>query len=166
MSLVDTERPRSNPLDLVEQLATINEWSFERGEDNEIMIVVVGKWTDYSVNYKWMPDIETLHLGCGFDMKIPDLRKREEVRRLISYINERLWVGHFDLWVDDGLILFRQALVLTGGVVATDTQCEALLGHGLAACERYFVAFQFVVWAGKSAQDAMQAASFDTVGEA
>jgi hypothetical protein len=34
------------------------------------------------------------------------------------------------------------------------------------ACERYFPAFQFVVWAGKSATEAMDAAMFDTEGEA
>ena len=34
------------------------------------------------------------------------------------------------------------------------------------ACERYYPAFQFVVWAGKSAPEAMSAAMFDTEGEA
>lgn len=166
MSLVDTERPRSNPLDLVEQLAAANEWSYERGEDNEITVVVVGKFADYSVNYTWMPDIETLHLSCSFDLRVPELPKREEVQRLISQINEMMWVGHFDMWVDDGIILFRQALVLAGGVTATDTQCEALLGHALGACERYYSAFMYVVWAGKKAEEAYKAAGFDTIGNA
>ena len=41
--------------------------------------------------------------------------------------------------------------------------------HDLSAgrpCERYYPAFQFVVWAGKSASEAMSAAMFDTEGEA
>ena len=70
-------------------------------------------------------------------------------------MNEQMWVGHFDFWEKDGLIMFRQALVLAGGTSAADDQCEALLGAAVQACERYFQAFQFVVWAGKSAREAL-----------
>jgi hypothetical protein len=34
------------------------------------------------------------------------------------------------------------------------------------ACERYFQSFQFVVWAGKSAPEALQTALFETAGQA
>ena len=64
------------------------------------------------------------------------------------------------------LVMFRHALVLAGGVEASCKQCEALLEAALEACERYFQAFQFVVWAGKSAREAMDTAMFDTSGEA
>ena len=37
---------------------------------------------------------------------------------------------------------------------------------GVAACERYFQAFNFVLWAGKSAREALTTALFETVGEA
>ena len=62
--------------------------------------------------------------------------------------------------------MFRHALVLAGGTEASGKQCEALLGSALDACERYFTAFQFVVWAGKGAREALEAAMFDTSGEA
>ena len=56
-----------------------------------------------------------------------------------------MWVGHFDLWTQDGLVMYRHALVLAGGVEASGRPCEALLATALASCERYFPAFQFVV---------------------
>jgi hypothetical protein len=112
-----------------------------------------------------MGEIEALHLACTFDMKIPDAR-RAEVQRLIALINEQLWIGHFDIWMQSGLIMFRQALPLNGGLTATNLQCEAMLAGGVDASERYFPAVQFVVWAGKSAQEAMAAAMFETEGEA
>ena len=62
--------------------------------------------------------------------------------------------------------MYRHALVLAGGVEASSRQCEALLGTALDACERYFPAFQFVVWAGKPAREALDAAMFETQGEA
>jgi hypothetical protein len=41
-----------------------------------------------------------------------------------------------------------------------------MLEGALHACERYYPALQFVIWAGKTAAEAMDAAMFDTVGEA
>jgi hypothetical protein len=64
------------------------------------------------------------------------------------------------------MIMYRQALVLPGGLTASTSQCEVMLGGAIHACERYYPAFQFVVWAGKSASEAMAAAMFDTEGEA
>ena len=166
MSLTSyTEDHRLNPLDLVERLASVNDWSFERASEDEITILVTGRWTDYQLSYTWMDDIEALHLACAFDLKVPD-RRRADVQQLISMINERLWVGHFDLWTAEGMVMFRHALVLAGGTAASGQQCESLLGTALDTCERYFSAFQFVVWAGKSAKEALDAAMFETSGEA
>jgi hypothetical protein len=166
MSLIDiAQEQRNNPLDVVERMASGNDWSFERAGEDEITLLVTGKWTDYQVSFTWMHDIEALHLACAFDMKIPDLRL-SDVQQLVAMINEQLWVGHFDVWTQNGMVMFRHALVLAGGVEASNRQCEAVLGSGLDACERYFPAFQFVVWAGKPAREAMNAAMFETSGEA
>jgi len=62
--------------------------------------------------------------------------------------------------------MYRQALILPGGLAASPAQCELMLDGALHACERYYPALQFVAWAGKSAAEAMTAAMFDTVGEA
>jgi hypothetical protein len=160
-----SEPPRTNPLDVVERIAAINDWSFERAGDDEITMLVGGKWSDYQVSFTWMHNIEALHLACAFDMKVPE-RRRGEVQQLIAMVNEQLWIGHFDLWMQDGLVMFRHALVLAGGVEATSMQCQALLSSALESSEGYFPAFQFVVWAGKTARTALDAAMFETSGEA
>jgi hypothetical protein len=166
MSLLEsTIDSRNNALAVVEDIAAANNWSFERSGDDEIMIVSKGDWTDYQLTFTWMEEIEALHLACAFDMKIP-LPRRAEVQRIIASINEQLWVGHFDIWTQTGMIMYRQALVLPDGMSASSSQCEAMLAGALQACERYYPALQFVVWAGKSAAEAMSAAMFDTEGEA
>jgi hypothetical protein len=154
-----------NPLDVVEHLAAGNSWPFERAGEDEISIVVTGRWTNYQISFTWMGDIEALHLACAFDMRVPELRL-SEVQQLIALINEQLWIGHFDIWLQNGVVMFRHALVLAGGVSASGRQCEAVLGSALDSCERYFPAFQYVVWAGKSAREAMDATLFETAGEA
>ena len=163
--IAHTDETRINPLDVVERVATGNDWSFERAGEDEITILVSGRWTDYQLSYTWMNQIEALHLACAFDLKVPE-RRRAEVQALISLINEQLWVGHFDLWPGEGMVMFRHALVLAGGMEASGRQCEALMSTALDSCERYFTAFQFVVWAGKSARESLDAAMFETSGEA
>lgn len=155
----------SNPLSVVEDIAASNDWSFERSGEDEITILSRGQWTDYQLSFTWMGEIDSLHLACAFDIKVPDAR-REETRRLIAAINEQLWIGHFDLWTSTGSVMYRQALILPNAIAATPAQCEMMLECALNACERYYPALQFVIWAGKSAHDAMTAAMFDTAGEA
>ena len=156
---------RNNPIAVVEDVATDNNWAFERSGEDEVTIVAKGEWTDYQLSFTWMGEIEALHLACAFDMKIPQARLAE-VQRLIAAINEQLWIGHFDIWTHTGMIMHRQALVLPGGASASTAQCESMLLAAIQACERYFAALQFVVWAGKSAPEAMAAAMFETEGEA
>ncbi len=166
MALIEIAKDhRNNPLDVVEHMAAGNNWPFERTGEDEIALIVTGRWTNYQVSFTWMHDIEALHLACAFDMKVPEPRLTE-VQVLIASINEQLWIGHFDVWAQNGMVMFRHALILAGGVAASGTQCEAVLGTALDTCERYYPAFQFVVWAGKSAREAMDSAMFETSGEA
>jgi hypothetical protein len=154
----------TNPVDLVEQIAASNDWTIERTADDELTLTVAGQWTDYHVSLNWREDLETLHLACAFDFKVPDTRLGE-VYRLVAQINEQLWIGHFDLWTQEGLIMFRHGLMLNGAL-ATPRQCEALLRAALEACERYYQAFQFVVWAGRESREALTSTMFETEGQA
>jgi hypothetical protein len=166
MSLIECgEQRRGNPVDVVERVAALNEWAFERAGDDEITISIAGRWTAYQAAFTWMDDIEALHLSCAFDLKVPE-RRHGEVLALISHVNEQLWVGHFDLWKLDGVVMFRHAMLLAGGVDVSGRQCEVLLDAAIDACERYYQAFQFVVWAGTPAREAIDAAMFETSGEA
>jgi hypothetical protein len=166
MALIESAHDnRGSPLDVVEHMAAGNNWPFERAGEDEIGLVVTGRWTNYQVSFTWMNEIETLHLACAFDMKVPESRLAD-VQKLIGLINEQMWIGHFDVWTQNGVVMFRHALVLAGGVAASGRQCEAVLASALDSCERYFPAFQFVMWAGKSAREAMESAMFETTGEA
>ena len=154
----------NNPLDLVEHIAGKHSWTMDRAGEDELTLTVSGQWTDYHVSLNWRSDLETLHIASAFDAKIPDNRLNE-VYRLVAQINEQLWLGHFDVWLHEGLILYRHGLMLNG-TVATEGQCEHLFKIALEACERYYQAFQFVVWAGKTGAEALEGVLFETAGEA
>jgi hypothetical protein len=154
----------TNPVDMVEHIATIHDWSFERSAPDELTLTVSGSWCDYHISLTWRDDLEALHLACAFDFRVPKLRLAE-VYKLMALINEQLWLGHFDLWKEDGMLLYRHGLLFAGADTHVG-QCEGLLKAALEACERYYQSFQFVVWAGKSPEDALAATLFETQGHA
>ncbi len=154
----------SNPIDLVEQLAMRHDWHCDRNSDDELTLIIAGTWTDYHVSLNWRHDLQALHIASAFDFRVPDQRLNE-MYRLIAQINEQLWLGHFDLWTQEGLVMYRHGLPL-GGSLASLEQCEAMLQAALEACERYYQAFQFVVWAGKPSREALVSTMFETEGQA
>ena len=166
LSPIEAEVSRTgNPVDIIERLASSNDWSFDRAEEDEISISVAGGWTDYSVAFTWLQDMEALHVACAFDLKVPAPRKADALS-LVALINEQMWIGHFDVWPSDGVIMFRHAMLLAGGAELNCRQCESVLTTAVMACERYYQAFQFVVWAGKSGREALETAMIETRGEA
>jgi hypothetical protein len=166
MTLIDIEIDlNANPVDEIEQLAHANDWTFERSSEDEITVSVAGHWCEYHVSFTWMDEFESLHLAAAFDLKVTSPRHTEVVR-LLALVNERMWMGHFDLWSKEGVVIFRHTQLLAGDAMPTTSQIEGLLTHAVETCERHYQAFQFVVWAGKSAQESLDTAMFETVGEA
>jgi hypothetical protein len=154
-----------HPLDVMERFACHHHWTFDRAARDELSVTVSGKWTEYHIAFTWISDVEALHVACAFDLKMPE-RRRNELAQLMTLANEQMWVGHFDLWSAENAVMFRHALLLSGGAEPTDGQCEMLLKAAVDACERYYQAFQFVIWAGRPAREALDAVLFETEGEA
>jgi len=167
MSLIETaagDRPE-HPVDVVERLAALNQWTFDRPDADEISILVCGAWANYDVSFTWLGEIESLHVSCSFDLKAPP-RRQAAVSELTRLINEQLWLGHFDLWSGQDLVMFRHSLCLAGGATASDAQCSAVVKAAVAACETYYQAFQFVLWANREPREAIAFAAFETQGSA
>jgi hypothetical protein len=154
----------SHPLDLLEHAVEDNGWPFERAGRDELNLSVAGKWCDHHFSFSWRDDLQSLHLSSAFDMRVADGRKAD-VAALLMYVNAKLWIGHFDLWPDDGTLVFRHAMIFPEAA-ASASQCEALLNLAVEACEYYYPAFQFVLWGGKNAEDAVAAALLECKGQA
>lgn len=155
----------NNPLDILEELVVANEWPFDRSGPDEMVVEATGRWCDYRMFFVWRKDVHALYFTCAFDTRIPDDR-RSEITDLLALVNEKLWLGHFDLCSDDNMPMFRHTLLTRGWQRLSVEQLEDLVDIALCESERFYPAFQFVVWAGHSPHDAMSMAIMDTVGEA
>ena len=156
---------RANPVDLVETVATLNSWPFERDEADEIHLGVDGHAGAYHLSFAWVDEMEALHLGCAFDLTLCSDREAE-VMRLLALINGQIAMGHFDLWSRENTVVFRQSLLLAGGAEPTPEQVEQLLACALEACECYRPACRFVARGELCAREAMDFVVFETHGEA
>jgi hypothetical protein len=161
----ETRAASANPIDLVEEIVQANEWPHERAADEEMVVEIAGRWCDYRLLFVWQREMSALHYSCGFEMKVPRHR-RGAIYELLAAVNERLWLGHFDLADGDDSPSFRQGVLLRGVFGASVEQIEDLVDISISECERFFPAFQLVIWAGKSAKEAIAAAMIDPVGEA
>ncbi|HEV2549334.1 MAG TPA: YbjN domain-containing protein [Stellaceae bacterium] len=162
---LETSTLAANPIDLVEEIVQANEWAHDRASDEEMVVEIGGRWCDYRLLFVWQREVSALHFSCGFEMKVPKPR-RGAVFELLAVVNERLWLGHFDLSPRDSSPSFRQGVLLRGATGACVEQIEDLVDIAVTECERFFPAFQLVVWGGKAAEEALAAAMIDPLGEA
>jgi hypothetical protein len=81
-------------------------------------------------------------------------------------INENLWLGHFDLWNEDGSVVFRHSIPMIGRGELTVGEVHALVAASMDAADRFYPAFDFLLRCGQTAEDSLKIALFETIGEA
>ena len=90
----------TDPLDAVEQAVIAEQYPYDRDENGEIHLTASGAWRDHQIWFAWRPDLEALHICGSLDLKVPANRFRD-VCELVARLNEKLWLGHFDIWAED-----------------------------------------------------------------
>ena len=164
-SLSTCAEAAANPLDVLEQIVAANEWAFDRQSDSEMAAEAPGRWCDYALYFNWSREISAMHFTCAFDLKVP-AQRRGTLYELLALANEKLWIGHFGMDSDDGMPVFRHSVLLRGAPRASSESLEDMIDIAITECERFFPAFQFVLWGGKSPAEAIQAAMLECAGEA
>jgi hypothetical protein len=159
-----------NPLDLAELVIMDRDWVFDRPADGELVAEVTGTWCKYSVWFTWQKDSVKddcggLTLSCALDNKFQKLSVAK-IYPLLAMVNEKLWLGHFGLCSEDNSIVYRHSLLLRDGAGTSAEHLQELLDLAISECERFYPAFQSVVWGGKSPTEALEIALFETIAEA
>lgn len=154
-----------NPLDLVEEVLSANKWPFDRTAQDQLVGEVSGHWCDYRLIFSWAEDLTAMQFTCAFDVKVP-ARRRTAVRELLTLANDRLWIGHFNICFDDAVPVFRHTMLLRGANGPTVEQLEDLVDLAVTECERFYPAFQLVIWGGATPGEAITGAMLEPQGEA
>jgi hypothetical protein len=154
-----------NPIEVIEQIVTSHDWPFDRPREQELTVSVKGRWCEYHLRVSWLEDHQALQLICGFDLRVPEA-KRVPIYELLALVNEQMVIGHFDFWSSNGLIVYRQEILLRDTQGATLGQCEDLIEAAMTSCDLVYPCLQFALWGGKSPRDAVSAAMLETHGTA
>lgn len=164
--LEDEAEVATDPMDTVEEvIASDDRFAAERAEDGDMHFSFKCSSGEMVGYFSHRLELPAVLFTLGFDLQAPTSRRSEAVR-LAGLINEHLWLGHFDVWSDDGTIIFRHAMPMIGRDEISIGEIQAMLAAALDAAERFQPAFQFVILGGMSAEDAAAAALFETAGEA
>ncbi|PYE84058.1 YbjN domain-containing protein [Pseudoroseicyclus aestuarii] len=154
-----------HPIDLVEHLAEHHDWEFDRIGSDQIAMAVEGQWRGYSLTLAWSAGDETLRLIATFEMEPPEDRL-PALYELLNRINDMCWAGSFSYWAEQKMMVWRYGLVLAGEQIAGPEQIGTMIESAVAACERFYPAFQLVNWAGRSPAEAVQVAIAEAYGRA
>lgn len=154
-----------HPLDVVERIVDENDWTSDRQGNREIAVQAPGRWCNYSLYFTWNEDIGAVHFTCAFDLRAP-VERRAAVHELLALINEKVCLGHFGLWDEEGLPMYRHALLLRGAGSPSREQMEDMVDAAIMESDRFYPAFQHVIWGGRTAGESVRAAMIDTIGEA
>lgn len=133
-----------NPLDNVEQVLCANNWTFNRTEDNEIVLRLTGKCGQYNLFFIWQENMNAMQFCCQYDIAInqPHL---ERATLALRTINQNLWMGHFDIPPKTGTPTFRHTCLFRGIPRSAGLeQIEDLVDISLAQCERYYPVFSLL----------------------
>lgn len=151
---------RGNPLDVFERLSIGENYDYERVSAHELHISVPGLWCEHDVSLTWDVGQEIIQLFLIFEGRVPGGRS-DDICRLMSLLNERLTAGHFDYWDKNAALVYRHTMSLSGGAVLKTEQAMNMIAHAMDGAERGYPACQYVVWAGKSPEEALTAALID-----
>jgi hypothetical protein len=165
-SFADELGSEGDPMDTVEAvIGADGRFVSERIDDGDLTFSAKSDWCEVTGYFSWREELPAVLFTVSFDLRAPKSRQADAAR-LTTMINENLWLGHFDLWSDDGAIVFRHAMPMIGRAELTPGEVQALLAAAMDAADRFYPAFNFLIWGGKTPDEALEIALFETHGNA
>jgi len=153
------------PVDMLASLFEARGWPYEFTSEDEITGEVQGAWAKYQVRGIWRAEDHVLQLLCLPDIRLTD-DKRLPMFEVLALINEQLWLGHFDVWSNGSVLLYRHGLMLGDDGLLSLVQAQTAVEVAVEECDRFYPAFQFILWGDKTPEEALASALVDAAGEA
>lgn len=161
----ELDQEEAPPVDMLIAFFEARGWSVNHVSEEEISVEIKGNWTSYQLRAIWRNEDHVLQLLLLPEIRVPG-DKKIAIYETLGLINEQLWLGHFDLWSTNNILLFRHAIMLGGSGMLGLDQAQTIVDMAIDEWERFYPVFQFVLWSDKSPQDAIEHAMIDTQGEA
>jgi len=159
------EAEDAGPIEMLGAMFAAHGWVWEYVGEDEVTVEIPGSWTTYQLRGIWRDEDRVLQLLCLPDVRVPEPKRRPGYE-LLAMVNEQLWLGHFDIWSQGGVLLYRHGIMLGDEGVLSLDMAQLAVDSAISECDRFYPAFQFVLWGDKNPRDALDAAMVDAAGEA
>ena len=146
-------------------MANSKKWAFSRSADDELVAEISSNWCEYRLYFAWSERIRAINFTITFDIKFPP-SSSQSIYELLSLINERIWIGNFDITSRNGIPAFRHTILMHSDNNLVSKQLEELVDIAIYECEKYYPAFQMILFEEKSPKEALVSCAFDVVGTA
>ena len=100
-----------NPIDIVEDVIHNKNWNFSRSDAHELVADIYTNMCQYRLYFNWSESLKSINFTVTFDIKFPP-NKHSDIYELLAKINEKLWIGHFDITSKSGILAYRQTFFL------------------------------------------------------
>ena len=154
-----------NPIDIVEDVIHSKKWTFSRADDHELVAEIASHWSLYRLYFSWSEQIKAINFTVTFDLRFPS-SKSKLIYELLARINEKLWIGHFDVTSKNGIPAYRHTVLEPTGDEMLYKHLEDLMDIAIYECEKYYPAFQLVLFEDTEPSKALTVSTFDTIGRA
>ena len=154
-----------NPIDVVEDVVHSKKWTFSRADDYELVAEIASHWCVYRLYFSWSEQIKAINITVTFDIKFPE-SKYKLAYELLAHINEKLWIGHFDITSKNGIPAYRHTVLKPYGNEILYNQLEDLVDIAICECEKYYPAFHIILFEDSKPKEALKLCEIDTLGRA
>ena len=162
---MDQEYLILNPIDIVEDVIHGKKWSFSRSDEHELVAEIASQCCQYRLYFTWSEQIKAISFTVTFDIKFPK-SKYQLAHELLALINEKLWIGHFDITNKNGIPAYRHTVLSFPENAMFQQQLEDLVDIAIYECEKYYPAFLLVLFEDSLPSSALGVSTFDTIGRA
>ena len=162
---MDIENLPLNPIDVVEEVIYQKKWSFSRADEYELVADISSKWCQQRLYFTWSENIKAISFTITFDLKFPQ-NKIGKAYELIGLINEKLWLGHFDITSKNGIPAFRHTILSNADSDFLHEKLENLVDIAIYECEKYYPSFQQVLFDELEPSKSILFANFEALGSA
>ena len=162
---MDIDSLPSNPIDVVEDVIYQKKWNFSRADDHELVAEISSQFCEYRLYFTWSEHIRAMSFTVTFDIRFPET-KFDKAYELLGLINEKLWIGHFDITNKNGIPAYRHTVLSSSDSDFLHKKLEDLVDIGIYECEKYYPAFQLVLFENTEPLLALNLSTFETIGQA
>ncbi len=133
-----------NPIDTIESIFVRDNIEFDRRNDNELVVEILGKWDNMLVFFAYEENLRCIHISCLLNMETKS-HSKNEIFELLAILNESLWLGHFSYWSEKNMPLFKHSMILQDEEELFLSKISQIIELSIMECERVYPIFNAVI---------------------